>query len=159
MEWNEIRLDINPSVKPDVIADISDLSSIQSCTIDAVWSSHNLEHLDDFNVPKALTEIRRVLKPGGFALITLPDLQQIAKLIVQDKCDDVAYQSPAGPITALDMLFGHQASQQRGNGYMAHRTGFTAKRLGSKLIEAGFDDVRVRPGSSYDLWAVASVHP
>lgn len=157
-DWQEVRLDIDPKVYPDIVADITDLSILEPSSIDAVWSSHNLEHLDDYNVAKALAEIRRVLKPGGFALITLPDLQYIAQLVAEDRADEVMYVSPAGPITPLDMLFGHQASQQRGNSHMAHRTGFSAKRLGRKLTEAGFDDVRITRGKSYDLWAVAVVH-
>ena len=38
---------------------------------------------------------------------------------------------------------------------MAHRTGFTAKRLGNLLIQAGFKEVRIIHGDNYDLWAIA----
>jgi len=154
-QWQEVKLDVDPKVKPDIVASLTDMSVVASASVDAVWSSHNIEHLEGFQVPQALREIRRVLKPGGFALITLPDLQRIAELIAQGRGDDVMYTSPAGPITPLDMLFGHQASLARGNHYMAHRTGFTAKRLGKKLTEAGFGEVRVLKGKSFDLWAVA----
>ena len=154
-DWNEIRLDIDPAVKPDIVASLTDMSAVRSGIIDAVWSSHSLEHLEDFQVPAALAEIRRVLKPGGFALITMPDLEFIAKLVSEGKGDDVLYTSPAGPITPLDMMFGHKRSIANGNHYMAHRTGFTAQRLKTKLAEAGFAEVRVLPGRSYDLWAVA----
>lgn len=154
-DWQEIRLDIDPKVNPHIVASLTDMSVVPTRSVDAVWSSHNLEHLENFEIPKALAEIRRVLKDGGFALITLPDLAIVARLIAQGKGDDVLYTSPAGPITPLDMLFGHQASIARGNRYMAHRTGFTADRLRSKLADAGFREVRVLPGRSYDLWAVA----
>jgi SAM-dependent methyltransferase len=153
--WQEIRLDIDPAVQPDIVSSITEMTAVDTGSMDAVWSSHNLEHLEDFQVPQALTEIRRVLKPGGFALITLPNLERIAQLVVEGKVDEVIYVSPAGPITPLDMLFGHQASIARGNSYMAHRTGFTNKRLGCRLIEAGFDEVRILPGQAYDLWAIA----
>lgn len=154
-EWREVRLDIDPGVQPDVIADLTDMSPVPDACIDAIWSSHNLEHLEGFQVLGALGEFRRVLKPGGFALINLPDLQCIAELIGAGKVDQVLYRSPAGPITPLDMLFGHQASLERGNGYMAHRTGFTAERLARKLDEAGFGEARVMKGKAFDLWAVA----
>lgn len=154
-QWHEVKLDVDPKVKPDIVASLTDMSVVASASVDAVWSSHNIEHLEGFQVPQALQEIRRVLKPGGFALITLPDLQRIAELIAQGRGDDELYTSPAGPITPLDMLFGHQASLARGNHYMAHRTGFTAERLGKKLTEAGFEEVRVLKGKSFDLWAVA----
>lgn len=153
--WREIKLDIDPRVKPDIVASLTDMSMVATASADAVWSSHNLEHLEGFQVPQALEEIRRVLKPGGFALITLPDLGRIAQLITEGRADQVLYTSPAGPITPLDMLFGHQASLTRGNHYMAHRTGFTAERLGTMLAEAGFGEVRVVKGRSFDLWAVA----
>nr|WP_019367388.1 class I SAM-dependent methyltransferase [Pseudomonas luteola] len=155
--WREVRLDINPNVKPDIVASLTDMSAVEDASVDAVWSSHNLEHLEGFEVPGALAEIRRVLKPCGFALITLPNLQRIAQLIAEGRGEEVIYTSPAGPITPLDMLFGHQASLARGNRYMGHRTGFTAERLGNKLTEAGFEEVRVLKGRSFDLWAVAVV--
>ncbi len=153
--WQEVRLDINRSVMPDIVASLTDMSAVPASSVDAVWSSHNIEHLEDFEVPIAMGEIRRVLKPGGFALITLPDLETIARLIVDGKGDEVLYVSSAGPITPIDMLFGHQRSIQKGNRYMAHRSGFTAARLARTLINAEFEDVRVMPGTSYDLWAVA----
>lgn len=153
--WQEIRLDIDPAVQPDIVSTITEMTAVETGSMDAIWSSHNLEHLEDFQVPQALAEIRRVLKPGGFALITLPDLERIAQLIVEGKIDEVIYVSPAGPITPLDMLFGHQASVARGNQYMAHRTGFTAKRLGMHLIDAGFAEVRIITPPEGDLWALA----
>lgn len=153
--WHEVRLDIDAAVKPDITASLTDMSAVASASVDAVWSSHNLEHLEGFEVPTALAEIRRVLKPGGFALITLPDLQRVAQLIAEGRGDEVMYVSPAGPITPLDMLFGHQASLAGGNCYMGHRTGFTADRLGNALTRAGFDEVRVLKGNSFDLWALA----
>jgi len=134
-EWQEIKLDIDPEVCPDIIASITDMSQIADASIDAVWSSHNLEHIETHAVPVALKEIRRVLRPGGFALINLPSLDRIAQLISQGRLEEILYTSPAGPVTALDMLFGHRHSLQRGNQFMAHRTGFTAKRLGDQLTQ------------------------
>jgi SAM-dependent methyltransferase len=153
--WKEIRLDVDSAVKPDIIANLTDMSVVEVDSVDAVWSSHNIEHLEDFEVPIALSEIKRVLKPGGFALITLPDLEAIAKLIAAGKTDEVIYVSPAGPITPIDMLFGHQKSIEKGSRYMAHRTGFSSKRLANHLISAGFSDIRVLKGYSYDIWAIA----
>ena len=105
-EWREVRLDIDPTVAPDIIASITDMAVVDSGSVDAVWSAHNVEHLFAHEVPLALAEFRRVLRPGGFALITLPDLQRIAELVAQDRLADPAYISPAGPIAPLDMLYG-----------------------------------------------------
>lgn len=154
-DWNEIRLDIDPGVQPDIVADVADMNMVPAGRVDAVWSCHNLEHLDTYAVPAALQEMRRVLKPGGFLLLHTPDLETLAQLVVQGKLETVMYESPAGPITPLDMLFGHGRSLEQGNHYMAHRTGFTQERLGRLLLEAGFAEARVLRGNSYDLWAVA----
>lgn len=155
--WQEIRLDIDPGVRPDIIGNITDLGAVADASMDGLYSSHNLEHLHSYEVPQALAEFRRVLKPSGFALITLPDLRAVARHIVNDALTETLYVSAAGPISALDILFGHQAALQEGNHYMAHRTGFTAQSLGQCLIEAGFTEVRVHEGSKLDLWAIATM--
>lgn len=153
--WREVRLDIDPMVKPDIVASLTDMSAIPSASVDAVWSSHNLEHIEEFQIPVAMREIRRVLKPGGFVLINLPNLQQIAELVATGRADEVMYKSPAGPITPMDMMFGHQRSLAQGKHYMAHRTGYTQDRLKKFLVEAGFGEVRVMRGDAFDLWAIA----
>jgi len=154
-EWQELRLDIDPDVAPDVVASITDMAAVPGCSVDAVWSSHNLEHLFPHEVPLALAEFRRVLKPDGFALMTMPDLQQIAELVAADRLAEPAYMSPMGPISPLDMLYGHGASLARGNAFMGHRGGFTARTLEAALRGAGFPIVRVMRDGSYALWATA----
>ena len=44
-EWEEIRLDIDKSVSPDVIGTMTDMSEIETGSVDAIYSSHNIEHL------------------------------------------------------------------------------------------------------------------
>ena len=153
--WREIRVDLDPRVKPDVIGSVTDLSPFTDESVEAVWSSHNIEHLYDHEAMQALAEFRRVLRPDGVALITTPDVEAIAQLVAGGKLDQVAYVSPAGPITALDMLYGHRDSIRSGNHFMAHKTAFSAERLGRLLLEAGFFKVVMRKGASYDLWACA----
>lgn len=154
-EWREIRLDVDPAVQPDILCSITDMKPVPTDSVDAVWSSHNLEHLHRHEVPRALAEFLRVLKPGGLLLLTLPDLQQIAELVVADRLEHQAYMSPSGPITALDMIFGHTASLAQGRAAMAHKGGFTATTLQQLLVVAGFAEVRLRRGASFDLWASA----
>ena len=154
-EWFEVRLDVDPAVEPDIVASVTDMGGhVRDRSMDAIWSSHNLEHLHSHEVPAALSEFRRVLKPDGFALMTTPDLAAVAQLLVDGRVDDVAYQSPGGAVTAIDMLFGHGASIERGHMFMAHNTGFTLERLGRLLLEAGFDEAVVTCGATYDLWAL-----
>ncbi len=160
-DWAEVRLDIDPNVTPDIVASITDMRTVAGDSVDAVWSSHNLEHLFAHEVPVCLREFHRVLKPGGFALITLPDIQEIAGLIAEDKLEDAAYVAPAGPVAPIDMVFGFRAAIARGNVFMAHRTAFTAKTLGRALEAAGFAQVRSLQGppGRFELWAEAFKAP
>jgi predicted SAM-dependent methyltransferase len=154
--WQEVRLDVDPGVEPDLVGSISDMRGlVPDASFDAVWSSHNIEHLYAHEVGPALCEFRRILRPDGFALITCPDIQRIAEFVAAGKLDQPLYHSPAGPIAPLDMIFGHSRSIEEGFVYMAHRTGFTAEMLGRRLVEAGFRECRIGRGNHYDLWALA----
>ena len=95
-----------------------------------------------------------MLKPDGFALITCPDLETVADLILSKGLDNEAYQSPAGSISSLDMLYDHSRSIAGGRTYMAHRTGFTCPRLGQLLIDAQFSTALAKR-DRFDLWALA----
>ncbi len=153
-EWRELRLDIDPAVNPDIVCSMIDMQPLASGSIDAIWSSHNLEHLHRHEVPVALSEFLRVLRPGGMLLLTMPDLQKIAELVAAGELEDEAYLSPSGPISPLDMIFGHTASLAHGNLHMAHKTGFTARTLNQLLDDAGFAEIAVsRDG--FALWARA----
>lgn len=154
--WRELRFDINPDVTPDLIGTMTDMSAVGSASVDAIYSSHNIEHLYIHDVPTALAEFLRVLKPAGFLVLTCPDLQSVCELVAQDRLLDVAYESPAGPITPFDMLYGHRPQMAKGNLYMAHKGGFTSKTLMQSLEAAGFVRVCVvRSPESFDLWALA----
>lgn len=158
-EWTEIRLDIDASVAPDVIGSMTDMQAVASESVDAIFSSHNIEHLYPHEVPVAFAEFLRVLKPDGFFVVTCPDLQSVCALVAQDKLIEAAYTSPAGPIAPIDILYGHRPPMARGNLYMAHRCGFTKKVLDGTLRANGFQTVATMARGRapfFDLWAVAS---
>lgn len=56
--------------KPDVMSDVSDLSVFSSQSMDWVFSSHALEHIQDFKA--ALREWWRVVKQSGYLILYLP---------------------------------------------------------------------------------------
>ncbi|MDE0877959.1 MAG: methyltransferase domain-containing protein [Sphingomonas bacterium] len=155
--WQEVRFDIDPNVSPDIIGTITDMSAIADASVDAIYSSHNIEHVETFEVVPTLREFRRVLADDGFAAITCPDIETIASVIAEGRIDEPLYQSTAGPISPLDVVYGFGADIQRGRHYMAHRTAFTRETLSKRIREAGFASVIVaqRP-SRYDLWAIAT---
>ena len=158
-DWHEIRLDIDPSAQPDVIGTMTDMSAVASESVDAIYSSHNIEHLYPHEIPLAFAEFLRVLKPDGFFVVTCPDLQSVCQMVAEDKLTEPAYTSPAGPISPLDILYGHRPSMERGNLYMAHRCGFTQRVLDEMLRSYGFQTVASiarRQAPYFDLFALAT---
>ena len=155
--WREIRLDIDLDAEPDVVCSIVDMVQVPDATVDAVYSSHNIEHLYPHEVILALSEFNRVLNLDGFLVLTCPDLQSVCRLVTEDKLIEAAYLSPAGPIAPLDILYGHRPRLSAGNLFMAHHTGFTLTTLFAALREAGFANVMGRRREEcFDLWVVAS---
>ena len=158
-DWHEIRLDIDPSAQPDVIGTMTDMSAVDSESVDAIYSSHNIEHLYPHEIPLAFAEFLRVLKPDGFFVVTCPDLQSVCRMVAEDKLTEPAYTSPAGPISPIDILYGHRPSMARGNLYMAHRCGFTQRVLDEMLRSYGFQTVASiarRQAPYFDLFALAT---
>jgi ubiquinone/menaquinone biosynthesis C-methylase UbiE len=99
----------------------------------------------------ALQELCRVLKTGGHALILVPDMHRVFDFALKHGIDAIAYESPAGSITPLDMIYGHSASIKEGNSFMAHKTGFTEKLL-QKLMQKYFGVVQVQLLYDFDLF-------
>jgi len=158
--WREIRVDADAAVQPDVVASMTDLGPIPSSSVDAIYSSHSLEHLYAHEVHVALTEFQRALRAGGFLLLTCPDLQEVCQLVAEDRLLETAYVSPAGPIAAVDMIYGHRPAIAGGNLFMAHRCGFTARVLLGTLQAAGYMSAHVvRRPEAFALWALATPLP
>jgi SAM-dependent methyltransferase len=152
--WRQLRVDLDPAVAPDVLADIVDLSPIPSGVADAVWTAHCVEHLYEHDVPAALGEIRRVLKDDGFACILVPDLQTIAGYIAQDRMHEPLYISPAGPVTPHDVVFGFGPAIADGRLTMAHRCGFTPAAMTRCLQAAGFGGYALLRRANFELAAI-----
>lgn len=159
-DWQEVRLDIDPGVRPDIVGSMTSMPAVADGSMDAVYSAHNIEHVYPHEVPTVLGEFLRVLGDDGFLVVTCPDLQSVCALVAEDHLTDTAYISPAGPIAPLDILYGHRGAMAAGNLFMAHRGGFTLKSLMQALQDAGFQTIsaRRRP-DKLDLWALATKTP
>jgi protein O-GlcNAc transferase len=155
--WREMRLDIDPANRPDILGTMLDMSAVADSSIDAIYSSHNIEHLYPDEIPLAVGEFLRVLKPEGFAVITCPDLQAAAQMIAEDRLLDTAYESPAGPVTPFDIVYSHRQFTGRDKPFMAHHSGFTLKVLIGTLKANGFQAIAGRRRlASFDLWVLAT---
>ncbi|HAA73712.1 TPA: hypothetical protein DCE37_01150, partial [Candidatus Latescibacteria bacterium] len=116
-------------------------------SVDEIFSSHMLEHLGKFEVPQALQEWSRILKPSGKLQLNLPDLEWSAQQWL-DLPEDSRWGWP------LDTLFGLQTHPGE-----YHKTGFTADRIEKILHHIGFQSVQTSWSWSHGLrciWVEAS---
>jgi len=136
--WKEIRFDIDINVNPDIVGTLTDMKSVETGSVDAIYSSHNIEHIFPHEIPIALKEFYRVLKDDGIVVITCHDLQSAGEAIAQDKLFESLYESTMGSVTAFDILYGHRKTTADGNVFMIHKGGFTYSSLNSSFFKAGF---------------------
>jgi len=148
--YEHLLLDIDPRGKPDIVCDARLLTSLEGNQFDAVYCSHNLEHYYRHDVPKVLAGFLHVLKEGTFAHIRVPDIAEVMRITIERglDIDDVLYDSPAGPIMVLDVLYGYTVEIERsGQDFFAHKTGFTQKSLIKVLQKAGFSNIYSATGN------------
>src|SRR5215212_6152212 len=62
-----------------MIHDLSKGIPFDSNSVDVVYHSHLLEHIDRDIVSKFIIEVKRVLKPTGIHRIVVPDLERLCK--------------------------------------------------------------------------------
>lgn len=141
--FKEVRMDIDPSCNPDIVASLTDMGEIGQ--FDAIYGSHVLEHFTSGDVKKVVSECYRVLKPGGFVVMVVPNLENVRPT------RDVVYESEAGPITGLDMFYGKESFVDE-NPFMAHKTGFIPETLAQAF--GLFPVVKVQDLTDYNLMAV-----
>lgn len=67
-------------MKPDVVCDVKRLDVFGSASMDFAYSSHCLEHIPYDKVPSTLKEWWRVVKPGGYLILYLPDEDEYPKV-------------------------------------------------------------------------------
>ncbi|KFL37419.1 class I SAM-dependent methyltransferase [Arenimonas donghaensis] len=139
--FTQVLLDIDPTGQPDICCDARELATLEAAQFDAVYCSHNLEHYHRHEVHGVLAGFRHVLKPDGFAQIRVPDIPAVMKSVVERGLDleDTLYDSPAGPISVLDVVYGlGRQIQASGVDFYAHKTGFSNRSLTRALERAGF---------------------
>lgn len=119
-------------------------------TFDCIYSSHCLEHLYPYQVPRALAEFARVLNDGGVVFITVPDLedvkpttQRIAQVMVEDG-------KVVHDLCGLDLYYGLH-TELEANPHMAHHSGFIQPVLQEVMQEAGFVDVVTERLDNFNL--------
>ena len=115
----------------DYVQDIRDLSDFHDNQFIAIYASHILEHLGYQNdLKKVLSDIYRILKPGGKFFVSVPDLDTLCQIFVHPQANlDIRYD-------VMRILYGGQLDK-----YDFHYVGFNAEILVYFLNRAGFHDI------------------
>jgi SAM-dependent methyltransferase len=78
-----------------VAADVRDGLPFESGSVDRIYAGHVLEHISRDDLPRALTELRRVLADDGQMLVVGPDINlAVALNCGQDVLDDIRGRQP-----------------------------------------------------------------
>ena len=161
-DWTEIRFDIDESRNPDIVGTLTDMSLVQTESVDAIYSAYNIDHIYPHEVPTALSEFFRVLKDDGMAIIKCPDIQSVCEAVAKGKLLEPFYNSPVGPISPIDILFGNRKAVAKGNEFMAKKGGFIYSVLDRALHQAGFEiryGGRVKNGRELSIVAFKQKKP
>lgn len=134
-------LDANPAPHVDHVGNANDLSRFADGTFAEIYASHVVEHLDFVGELQAtLKEWNRVLVPGGRALISVPDLDVLAKLVLDKDRLNVDER-----FHVVRMIFGAHADK-----YDYHAVGLNEEFLTGFLKAAGY--VRMRRVEEFGLF-------
>jgi predicted SAM-dependent methyltransferase len=121
-----ITFDIVPGA--DYLGDIKNLELFKSNSMNKVYASHVLEHVNCDEALIVIKEVHRVLKPGGIFFVAVPDLVNISNLLKTEYAE-----------TAIDIIFG--VNRRVSEFYPQHKYGYTKELLEKKIVEAGFVDI------------------
>lgn len=115
----------------------------KSDSVDAIYCSHMLEHLDQDEVARFLSEARRVLKRNGVIRIAVPDINYHIRAYLKNQDADIFVHSTGlardKPRTFLQALIFLLCGARN------HHWMYDGESLCNRLIIAGFEAPRLMP--------------
>jgi len=125
-------LDIYDAEHVDHTGNANDLSAFADGTFDDVYASHVLEHFEyRFDLLPTLKEWRRVLKDGGRLYVSVPDLNTLCRMFIDESL------TPHEKFEVMRMIFGGHMTE-----HDFHLVGLDPVFLGNFLEQAGFTTIR-----------------
>ena len=123
-------LNIQKGDNVDYLGDISDLSQFENNSIEEIYASHVVEHVDQNSIKGTLKGIYRVLKDNGKFYVSVPDMEILCRIFMAKEAPKQA------KFHAMRMMFGGQIDQ-----HDYHYFGWNYDFLKDYLEEAGFQKV------------------
>jgi predicted SAM-dependent methyltransferase len=123
--WKILNIQKNDGV--DFVGSISDLSQFEDESIEAIYASHVVEHIDQKNIKQTFKGINRVLKNGGKFYVSVPDLDILCRIFIEKTAPSKV------KFHVMRMMFGGQTDE-----FDYHYFGWNYEFLNTYLLEAGF---------------------
>ncbi len=132
----------------DLVGDITDLSQFDDGSIEEIYASHTVEHIDNNDIQKTLKGIHRVLKDGGKFYVSVPDMDILCRLFLDPKAPlKIKYE-------VMRMMFGGQVDE-----FDYHYFGWNMLLMEYFLKDAGFKKIeRVKSFSLFNDTSELSFH-
>jgi|TARA_B110000305_G_C19045177_1_gene450086 predicted SAM-dependent methyltransferase len=126
--WSILNIQKNDNI--DFVGDISDLSQFEDNSIDEIYASHVVEHVNQKNIKKTLSGIHRVLKTNGKFYISVPDMDVLCRIFIAKGAPTKV------KFHVMRMMFGGQIDE-----FDFHYFGWNLEFLKDYLSSAGFKKI------------------
>ena len=126
--WKILNIQKNEGV--DYVGDISDLSQFQDNSIDEIYASHVVEHVNQKNISNALKGIYRVLSEKGKFYVSVPDWDILCRIFIDPKAPTKV------KFHVMRMMFGGQIDD-----FDFHYFGWNFQFMKDYLHTAGFKKI------------------
>jgi len=123
-------LNIMPLPGVDFLGDVCDLSQFDDDSIEEIYASHVLEHIPRPKVVDTLKGLHRVLQPGGRLLVSVPDLDELCRSMLNP------HLTPDNKFHVMRMIYGGQV-----NDFDYHYFGWNWTFMDSFMKGVGFQRV------------------
>lgn len=114
---------------------------LEAGTVDVIYTSHMLEHLDRADAERFLRAATRLLRPGGTIRIAVPDLKKLVDAYVASGDGDAfmsaSYLAEPRPKRLIPRLASVIIGERN------HQWMYDGRSLSALLVRAGFVDARI----------------
>lgn len=125
------NVDVRPGPTVDIVTDLNEPLPLEDKSFDALYSCYAFEHVSWRSIKRLMGEAFRILKPGGLAVLILPNLlEQARRLVNKEEWEE----------NDICMIFGGQDY-----GENAHANGYSPEYLCRLLKGAGFGRILLLP--------------
>ena len=134
--WKNLNVQKKPDV--DIVGNIEDLSQFEDESIEEIYASHIIEHVDQKKIQNTFKGIFRILKKEGKFYVSVPDMDVLCHFFVSPLADKKI------KFHTMRMIFGGQVDN-----YDYHYFGWNYAFMNDYLRDVGF--LKINKVGSYGL--------